>query len=597
MFTASHNPAQLQRDQALPVAGAGPVGQDTGLAEVRDLAQQLLDTGAAPPGRRAARAARSPSATCSATTPAFLRGLVDLSGSRPLKVVVDAGNGMGGHTVPGRPRRPARRPAARCRSTSYRCTSSSTARSPTTRPTRSSRRTCATCSGRSSSTAPTSAWPSTATPTAASWSTSAASRSAPAPSRRWSPPARSPARQAAGPDAGDVAVVHNVISSARRRRDHRRARRATGPHPGRPLLHQGRDGAPRARCSAASTRAHYYFRDFWFADTGMLAAMHVLAALGEQDEPAVRARRGVQPVRRLGRDQLHGHRRRCGHRRACAQWAPAQDVEFDELDGLTVTAASGDADVVVQPARVATPSRCCGSTSRPPTRTPWRGCATMCSHWSEEKADGRAARHGRDRRAIEPWLREILRCPQCQVRARRRDRSRRARAAVHQRRVRPGRTASTTASRSCWSTRPAPAGLTGGRADGAVPRRGPASTTRTRIAALDSRQTLRALATAGAQVREAIALSDEARHRRGWPAVSGRGRCSSPRSAGRAVVCDVLELLAEPGSPVPVIVRRNLPLPGWVGPLDLVIAVSLSGRAAGPVAAGRRGGPPRGARC
>ncbi len=31
--------------------------------------------------------------------------------------------------------------------------------------------------------------------------------------------------------------------------------------------------------------AHYYFRDFWFADTGMLAAMHLLAALGEQDRP------------------------------------------------------------------------------------------------------------------------------------------------------------------------------------------------------------------------------------------------------------------------------------------------------------------------
>ena len=31
--------------------------------------------------------------------------------------------------------------------------------------------------------------------------------------------------------------------------------------------------------------AHYYFRDFWFADTGMLAAMHVLAALGGQDRP------------------------------------------------------------------------------------------------------------------------------------------------------------------------------------------------------------------------------------------------------------------------------------------------------------------------
>jgi phosphomannomutase len=31
--------------------------------------------------------------------------------------------------------------------------------------------------------------------------------------------------------------------------------------------------------------AHYYFRDFWRADTGMLAAMHVLAALGEQSRP------------------------------------------------------------------------------------------------------------------------------------------------------------------------------------------------------------------------------------------------------------------------------------------------------------------------
>ncbi|TML25655.1 MAG: phosphomannomutase/phosphoglucomutase, partial [Actinobacteria bacterium] len=31
--------------------------------------------------------------------------------------------------------------------------------------------------------------------------------------------------------------------------------------------------------------AHYYFRDFWGADTGMLAAMHVLAALGGAKEP------------------------------------------------------------------------------------------------------------------------------------------------------------------------------------------------------------------------------------------------------------------------------------------------------------------------
>ena len=31
--------------------------------------------------------------------------------------------------------------------------------------------------------------------------------------------------------------------------------------------------------------AHYYFRDFWGADSGMLAALHVLAALGGQQRP------------------------------------------------------------------------------------------------------------------------------------------------------------------------------------------------------------------------------------------------------------------------------------------------------------------------
>jgi len=112
------------------------------------------------------------------------------------------------------------------------------------------------------------------------------------------------------------------------------------------------------------------------------------------------------------------------------------------------------------------------------------------------------------------------------------------------------------------------------------------------IVSRDSRQTLVALATAGAQVRQAVTLSREA----GIERVAGGDR---PRSVlvaslgGSAVVADVLELLAEPGSPVPVNVRRNLPLPGWVGPLDLVVAVSLSGRAQGPLAvaaeAARRG--------
>ena len=110
--------------------------------------------------------------------------------------------------------------------------------------------------------------------------------------------------------------------------------------------------------------------------------------------------------------------------------------------------------------------------------------------------------------------------------------------------------------------------------------------------ALDSRQTLRALATAGAQVRHAVDLAAEARFER----LTGGDR---PRSVlvaalgGSAVIADVLELLAEPASPVPVHIRRNLPLPGWVGAMDLVVAVSQSGHAEGPVAlaaeAARRG--------
>ena len=113
-----------------------------------------------------------------------------------------------------------------------------------------------------------------------------------------------------------------------------------------------------------------------------------------------------------------------------------------------------------------------------------------------------------------------------------------------------------------------------------------------RIVDLDSRGSLRALATAGAQVREAERLADEA-------GIAAFARGDRPRSVlvaslgGSALVADILELLAEPASPVPVRTRHNVPLPGWVGALDLVVAVSHSGRARGPLAlaaeAARRG--------
>ena len=98
MFTASHNPAKYNGIKMCR-AGAAPVGQDTGLSEIRELAAREL----AEPG-----SVFQPAETPGVVTErdlltayaAHLRSLVDLSEIRPLKVVVDAGNGMGGHTVP-----------------------------------------------------------------------------------------------------------------------------------------------------------------------------------------------------------------------------------------------------------------------------------------------------------------------------------------------------------------------------------------------------------------------------------------------------------------------------------------------------------------
>lgn len=91
MFTASHNPAKYNGIK-LCRAGATPIGQDTGLAAIREAVEQGVPDG--PGGGTETRR------DVLADYADYLRELVDLSGSRPLRVVVDAGNGMGGHTVP-----------------------------------------------------------------------------------------------------------------------------------------------------------------------------------------------------------------------------------------------------------------------------------------------------------------------------------------------------------------------------------------------------------------------------------------------------------------------------------------------------------------
>jgi phosphomannomutase len=93
MFTASHNPAKYNGIK-LCRAGASPVGQDTGLAEIRDLVAEGVPSYDGKPGSVTQQ-------DLMADYAAYLLQLVPgIDDVRPLKVVVDAGNGMGGLTVP-----------------------------------------------------------------------------------------------------------------------------------------------------------------------------------------------------------------------------------------------------------------------------------------------------------------------------------------------------------------------------------------------------------------------------------------------------------------------------------------------------------------
>ena len=92
MFTASHNPAAYNGIK-LCRAGAKPVGQETGLATVAQEVIAGVPEYDGTPGNATDR-------DVLADYGDFLRSLVDLSELRPLRVAVDAGNGMGGHTTP-----------------------------------------------------------------------------------------------------------------------------------------------------------------------------------------------------------------------------------------------------------------------------------------------------------------------------------------------------------------------------------------------------------------------------------------------------------------------------------------------------------------
>jgi phosphomannomutase len=317
MFTASHNPAAYNGIK-LCRAAAKPVGEDTGLAVIREGVINGVPAGTAPRGRIEDR-------DVLAAYGDFLRSLVDVGALRPLRVAVDAGNGMAGHTAPAvlgtipgltllplyfeldgsfpnheaNPLEPANLVDLQdyVRQTGAdiglafdgdadRCFVVDELGRPVS--------------------------PSAVTALVA---------------------ARELARE---PGA---AVIHNLITS-------RTVPEVIAEHGG--VAVRSRVGHSYIKGLMAETgaifggehSAHYYFRDFWGADSGMLAALHVLAALGEQPRPLSELMDDYQRYAASGEINF-----RVEDAPACVDAVlksfAARTVSIDRLDGVTVDLGDG----------------------------------------------------------------------------------------------------------------------------------------------------------------------------------------------------------------------------------------------------------------
>jgi len=92
MFTASHNPAAYNGIK-LCLSGARPIGKETGLLTIEKFVRSGLPVAMRPPGVESNEELLGAYAD-------YLHSLVSFNGNRPLKIVIDAGNGMAGYTAP-----------------------------------------------------------------------------------------------------------------------------------------------------------------------------------------------------------------------------------------------------------------------------------------------------------------------------------------------------------------------------------------------------------------------------------------------------------------------------------------------------------------
>ncbi|MDX2763535.1 phosphomannomutase/phosphoglucomutase [Streptomyces europaeiscabiei] len=318
MFTASHNPARYNGIKMCR-AGAAPVGQDTGLTEIRELVEGWTESGAPAPAATSGTITRRDTLEDYA---AHLLGLVDLTSIRPLKVVVDAGNGMGGHTVPtvfaglpldlvpmyfeldgtfpnheANPLDPANIVDLQNRVRAEGADLGIAFDGDADR--------CFVVDERGNPVPP-----SAITALVAS---------------------RELARH-----GGKGTIIHNLITSW----SVPEVVKENGGTPVRTRVGHSFIKAEMARTGAifgGEHSAHYYFADFWNADTGMLAALHVLAALGGQDGSL--SGLVAQYDRYAGSGEINSTVADQTDRLAAVRSAyeSREDVTLDDLDGLTVS--------------------------------------------------------------------------------------------------------------------------------------------------------------------------------------------------------------------------------------------------------------------
>ena len=130
-------------------------------------------------------------------------------------------------------------------------------------------------------------------------------------------------------------VIHNLITS-------RGVPEIIGEHGGAPV--RTRVGHSFIKAKMAETKAifggehsgHFYFRDFWFADSGMLAALHTLAALGHDDRPLSVILADFSRYAASGEINSEVTDQASTTQRVKDVYAPQPGVTTDELDGLTI---------------------------------------------------------------------------------------------------------------------------------------------------------------------------------------------------------------------------------------------------------------------